>query len=457
MPMLTNPLSVQHLPPPRLLYNRINPNRAMGITDRADPRLDRVIILGDGSLAARTRRTLDSRDREARAQETWLSIQLVSPQPHHADATTAMTAMPPFYQVFVDVYHLILSSWNACLVLLQVIRLTVNEAQQEVAQLMEMLDDDGPMMRMATSYDPADPWQMLIVSRATSFVLLLRLSKSRVLHLEVDERFVASKFEVIKTDLLLSIQHVSHWLQPPIGMHDTRLIKYTPMNLPYLWKEHCDAPRAGGVTGTLVASNAGSEGRAQRKRAIEVLTESAARRRNHLDCLEQAKMETDTRLQRTPATRIHAPMRATELRKVLVKTLGESTVKRQVLGSTTNGPSAGTTHANTVANEDSEGTPPAHTAAHTPKQVRMERQIHTALTENLSIRNIVQAASLRKRLENVDQPRQMTIANQTSAGGSVRVKSRRKHGGYDIYTQGVPSSFSLLSNLNIANVEGGDA
>lgn len=57
-----------------------------------------------------------------------------------------MTTILPFYQVFMDVYHLILSSWNACLVLLQVIRLTVNEAQQEAAQLMEMLDDGDPVM-----------------------------------------------------------------------------------------------------------------------------------------------------------------------------------------------------------------------------------------------------------------------------------------------------------------------
>lgn len=34
---------------------------------------------------------------------------------------------------------------------------------------------------------PANPWQMLVIARASSFVLLLRLSKRRVLHLEVDE------------------------------------------------------------------------------------------------------------------------------------------------------------------------------------------------------------------------------------------------------------------------------
>ncbi|KAF8844781.1 hypothetical protein BDN67DRAFT_962755 [Paxillus ammoniavirescens] len=233
-------------------------------------------------------------------------------------------------------------------------------------------------------------------------------------------------------------------------MHDTRLVKYTPMNLPYLWKEHCDVPREGvtGLFGMPCASNEGSEGHAQRKRCIRVLTESAARRRNHLDRLEQAKMESDARLQRTPGTPIHGATGATELRRVLVKTLGESAVKRQALASTTNGANVGATHASTVVNEDLEGTP----LAHTPKQVRMERQIQTALTENLSMRNIVQAASLRKRLENVNQPRRMTMA---SVGGSVRVKSRRKHGGYDLYAQGVPSSFSLLANLNIANdVEG---
>ncbi|KIJ20706.1 hypothetical protein PAXINDRAFT_152543 [Paxillus involutus ATCC 200175] len=80
-----------------------------------------------------------------------------------------MTTILPFYQVFMDVYHLILSSWNACLVLLQVIWLTVNEAQQEVAQLMEMLDDGDPVM-------------------------------SRVLHLEVDKRITMPSFSFPTSD-----------------------------------------------------------------------------------------------------------------------------------------------------------------------------------------------------------------------------------------------------------------
>lgn len=81
--MLTTPPSVQPIPPPRLLHNRIHANRVMGITrdcrrsserplgalnsDRAGPRLDRVVVLGDGSMAARARRALGSGDREGGA------------------------------------------------------------------------------------------------------------------------------------------------------------------------------------------------------------------------------------------------------------------------------------------------------------------------------------------------------------------------------------------------------
>lgn len=43
----------------------------------------------------------------------------------------------------------------------------------------------GSLARDTT--DPENPWQMLVIARASSFVLLLRISKRRVLHLEVDE------------------------------------------------------------------------------------------------------------------------------------------------------------------------------------------------------------------------------------------------------------------------------
>lgn len=73
-----------------------------------------------------------------------------------------------------------------------------------------------------------NPWQMLIIARASSFVLLVRLSKRRVLHLEVDEvrhnrigyfshsdvvdesgqRFITGKLEVIRTEMMLHMEHV---------------------------------------------------------------------------------------------------------------------------------------------------------------------------------------------------------------------------------------------------------
>ena len=80
--------------------------------------------------------------------------------------------------------------------------------------------------KITSTGDPESAWPMLIIARASSFVLLVRLSKRRVLHLEVDEvnqsnqpfsrlcdqcfeqRFIIGKLQVIQTELLSHIQHV---------------------------------------------------------------------------------------------------------------------------------------------------------------------------------------------------------------------------------------------------------
>ena len=127
------------------------------------------------------------------------------------DITPTMSTLETLFEVPVAVYRLVVALWNACIVLLQVMRSVMQEAKQEAAELMALLDDGAPMTvspRPVTiqnvllirfySQDAVsptsllvdtaeNPWQMLIIARASSFVLLFRLSKHRVLHLEVDE------------------------------------------------------------------------------------------------------------------------------------------------------------------------------------------------------------------------------------------------------------------------------
>jgi hypothetical protein len=131
--------------------------------------------------------------------------------------TDITPTMSTLFHVLVLVYRLVVASWNTCIVFLQVVRSVMQEAKQEAAELVALLDDgasmmvsriDGPVTiknvlligfcsqdpvtststsLLLDTRGPENPWQMLIVARASSFVLLLRLSKYRVLHLEVDE------------------------------------------------------------------------------------------------------------------------------------------------------------------------------------------------------------------------------------------------------------------------------
>lgn len=208
----------------------------------------------------------------------------------------------------------------------------------------------------------------------------------------------------------------------PIGMHDTRLVRYTPMRLPYLWKEEQAGPRwGGGVVEKSVISapptspvSTGGEGRSHRKKYVQLLTESALRRRLHMDRLGRASVDA-------------VPKRGMSG----VKAHGENVVKRKALANATN---MGITYGEGSTNADgaSDETHGAETGVtDTPKQVRMERNIHAALSENLSIPNMVQpASSLRKAVES------RRVGPQSL---------RRKRGQFDLYAQGVSSEFSLLS------------
>jgi hypothetical protein len=202
-------------------------------------------------------------------------------------------------------------------------------------------------------------------------------------------------------------------------MHDTRLIKYTPMRLPYLWKEEQAGLRCGGersIEATAPASSvsAGVEGRGRRKKYVQLLMEGALRRRLHMDRLGRVGLEA-------------APKRGVGVAK------SENVVKRKALANATN---MGITHGEgrTDADGTSETYRPETGVTDTPKQVRMERHIHAALSENLSIPNTVQAESSRKAVESVQQPR-----------GSQSL--RRKRGQFDLYAQGLPSEFSLLPKM----------
>ena len=115
----------------------------------------------------------------------------------------------------------------------------------------------------------------------------------------------------------------------------------------------------------------------------------------------------------------------------VAKSHGESVVKRKALANATN---MDITHAEGSADASSEETRGLETGgADTPKQVRMERKIHAALSENLSIPNMVQAGSSRKAVESVQQSR-----------GTGSQSLRRKRGQFDLYAQGASSEFSLL-------------
>ncbi|KAG8218163.1 hypothetical protein J3R82DRAFT_3711 [Butyriboletus roseoflavus] len=345
-----------------------------------------------------------------------------------------MSTLVTLFHLLVAIYRFVVSLWNACIVLLQVVRSVIQEAKQEAAEWMALLDDGAPMMDTITSTSllhdaggPASPWQMLIIARASSFVLLLRLSKRRVLHLEVDEKFITSKLEVIRSGLALHVQHIPRLM--PIGMHDTRLIRYTPMRLPYLWKEEQagDLCEGGVVERSIVPAapassvSEGGEGRAHRKKYVQLLTESALRRRLYMDRLGRAGVDA-------------TPKRGMGVMKVH----GENMVKRRALANATNVDitrGEGCTDAN-GASDETYG--PETGVADTPKQARMERNIHAALSENLSIPNMTQAAAAasRKVDESVPQPR-----------GRRPQSLRRKRGQFDLYAQGVSSEFSLLSKI----------
>ena len=70
----------------------------------------------------------------------------------------------------------------------------------------------------------------------------------------------------------------------PIGTHDTRLLRYTRMRLPYPCKETVQLA----VEKAIAAASVGGagEGRARRKKCVQLLADSALRRRMRMDRLE---------------------------------------------------------------------------------------------------------------------------------------------------------------------------
>ena len=67
----------------------------------------------------------------------------------------------------------------------------------------------------------------------------------------------------------------------PIGTHDTRLVRYTQISLPYLCKETVRPA----VEKAIAAASVGGagEGRAHRKKYVQLLADSALRRRMQLE------------------------------------------------------------------------------------------------------------------------------------------------------------------------------
>jgi hypothetical protein len=54
--------------------------------------------------------------------------------------------MSTLFHVLVVIYRLVVASWNAWTVFLQVMRKVMQEAKQEAVELMALLDDGAPMM-----------------------------------------------------------------------------------------------------------------------------------------------------------------------------------------------------------------------------------------------------------------------------------------------------------------------
>lgn len=124
-----------------------------------------------------------------------------------------MSTFATLWQILAAVYRLVIVSWNASVVFVNVMRSAIQEAKQEAGEVMALLDDNTStlvspsrqaghvsLMHRSGTQDVVrsasldhdmshteNPWQMLIIARASSFVLLVRLSEQRVLHLEVDE------------------------------------------------------------------------------------------------------------------------------------------------------------------------------------------------------------------------------------------------------------------------------
>ena len=57
-----------------------------------------------------------------------------------------MSTLETLFEVPVAVYRLVVALWNACIVFTQVMRSVMQEAKQEAAELMALLDDGAPMM-----------------------------------------------------------------------------------------------------------------------------------------------------------------------------------------------------------------------------------------------------------------------------------------------------------------------
>ncbi|KAH7888222.1 hypothetical protein F5I97DRAFT_966579 [Phlebopus sp. FC_14] len=334
------------------------------------------------------------------------------------------------FQLFINIYLLAAALWRACLTFLQdaiSVLTTICEEARQILDILDFLDDCSPTVHGVTTHRDQGGWQILTIFKTSSCILLLRLPGGRVLHLEVDEHVVTARLEVIALELL---PRVPQLLPCPIGVHETRLIKWAAPILPYIPTErveyHVETGSGFGSPSRSSVNTVNENERAYRRKCIEVLAESTKRRKFDQDQAEQIKTLFQSSVQGPLSPRYEVPTDVRRLRRVLVKSLGASTMKRRALANATNifG------DVNPVVDS-------------TPKQVRLERHMHAALTENLSIHNLARAASLRKLMQAADQPHR-----GPTLPAMVKMKPRRKQHQYDLYARGVPTSFSLLANLD---------
>ncbi|KAG0695820.1 hypothetical protein DFH29DRAFT_953769 [Suillus ampliporus] len=194
-----------------------------------------------------------------------------------------------------------------------------------------------------------------------------------------------------------------------MGAPGTSLIKYAPL-FPHLASH---VPRSVHHPGNVSSTHKVT---LRRRGYVEILAKSAIRRK-----VKESQVPHGS-ISPTPAQSPNS-QKTQDLRKALVKILGASVMKRELLVSAT-----------TKQKE----------VPHTPKEVRLERRMRLALGENLSIKNLALAAAARKgSTPNLPDRSSSRISSLQSKTRYQNQKSSRR----SLFHRAAPTSFTLSVSL----------